>query len=152
MNSLIIIGAKYPIFAIIFIALAATALSEKTIRNRLVKLALLAIPIAFLIAFTGGQLFYNTRPFVVEHTEPLIAHVADNGFPSDHTLLAMVGAAVVFVYRRKLGVFLGILAVIVGVSRVFAKVHYPIDIVGSIVMAIAATCIAWTILRKFSKQ
>ena len=152
MDTLIVIGAKYLIFVIAFLAVIYTLLSEKTVRCSIIKLALLAFPIAFLVALVAGQLFYDTRPFVAEHVEPLIPHGADNGFPSDHTLFAMVAAATIFVYRRKLGVFLGILAVLVSVSRVFAKVHYPIDIMGSIVISVAATCIAWIILRKFFKK
>jgi membrane-associated phospholipid phosphatase len=61
----------------------------------------------------------------------------------------MVAAATIFVYRRKLGVFLGIVAVLVGVSRVFARLHYPVDIIGSMALAIAATGIAWIIVRRF---
>jgi len=152
MHTLIIIGAKYLIYIIAFVAVIATLLSEKTVRWNIIKLALLSFPIAYLLAFIAGHLFYDTRPFVVQHVEPLIPHGADNGFPSDHTLVAMVAATTIFVYRRKLGVFLGILAVLVGVSRVMAKVHYPIDIIGSIALAIASTCIAWIILRRFFRK
>ena len=152
MDTLIVIGAKYLIYVIAFLAVIATLLSVRAVRYNIIKLALLSFPIAFLVAVIAGHLFYDTRPFVVEHVKPLIPHEADNGFPSDHTLFAMVAAATIFVYRRKLGVFLGILAVLVGVSRVFAKVHYPLDIIGSIVIAIAATCIAWIILRKFFRK
>jgi undecaprenyl-diphosphatase len=60
----------------------------------------------------------------------------------------MVVAEIVFVYSRKLGVLLGILAVLVGVSRVMARVHYPLDIVGSIGIATAATCITYLILKR----
>jgi len=152
MDTLIGIGAKYLIYIIAFLAVITTLLSEKTMRNSIVKLALLSFPIAFLIAFIGGLLFYDTRPFVAEHIEPLIPHGADNGFPSDHTLFAMVTAATIFVYNRKLGMLLGILGVLIGVSRVMAEVHYPIDIVGSIAIAIAATCFAWIILKTLRKN
>jgi undecaprenyl-diphosphatase len=149
MDTLIVIGAKYLLFVVAFLAVTATFLSGKTVRCNIIRLALLSFPIAYLLAFIAGQLFYDTRPFVVEHVEPLIPHGADNGFPSDHTLFAMVAAATIFVYRRKLGVFLGIVAVLVGVSRVFARLHYPVDIIGSMALAIAATGIAWIIVRRF---
>lgn len=152
MDTLIVIGAKYLIFVVAFLAVTATLLSERAVRCNIIKLALLSFPIAFLVALVAGALFYDTRPFVVEHIEPLIPHAADNGFPSDHTLFAMVAAATVFVYSRKLGLLLGLLGIFIGVSRAMARVHYPIDIVGSIVIAIAATFIAWVLLVKVCKK
>lgn len=147
MDTLIVIGAKYVIIAVGLLALIATLLSGRIVRCNIIKLAFLSFPIAFLLSLIAGHLYYHTQPFVVEHIEPLIPHEADNGFPSDHTLFATVAATTLFVYRRKLGVFLGILAILIGVSRVVAKIHYPIDIIGSIMIAMAATVLAWIIIR-----
>lgn len=152
MDTLIVIGSKYVIIAVGLLAFIATLLSERTMRCNIIKLALLSFPMAFLLALIAGHLYYDTRPFVVEHIEPLIPHAANNGFPSDHTLYAMVAATTLFIHRRKLGVFLGILAILIGVSRVMANVHYPIDIVGSIMIAIAATGLAWIIIRKVCRR
>jgi undecaprenyl-diphosphatase len=146
-DTLIVVGAKYVIFIIAVLAIIATLFSERTVRCNIIKLALLSFPIAFLASVIAGHLFYDTRPFVAEQSKPLISHAADNGFPSDHTLYAMVAAATIFVYGRKLGLFLGILGVLVGVFRVMAKLHYPIDIAGSIAIAIVATSLAWLILK-----
>jgi membrane-associated phospholipid phosphatase len=64
----------------------------------------------------------------------------------------MVAAATVFVYRRNVGVLLAVLAILVGVSRVIVKVHHPVDIVTSIAIAIAATFLAWIIIKKIWKR
>jgi membrane-associated phospholipid phosphatase len=64
----------------------------------------------------------------------------------------MVAAAIIFVYSRKLGVLLVILGILISVSRVMAKVHYPIDIVGSIAIAISVTGFAWIILKTLRKN
>ena len=152
MDALVIFGSKYLILAVGFIAVVATLFSERTVRNNILKLAILSFAIAFLIAFIAGYLFYDSRPFVVENVKPLIPHEPDNGFPSDHTLAAMVAATTLFVYHRKLGVLLVALAILVGVSRILARVHYPIDIAGGSAIAIAATCISWTILRYLFKK
>lgn len=152
MDTLIVISAKYLIIAVGLLALIATLLSERTVRRNIIRLALLSFPIAFLLALLAGHLYYDTRPFVVEHIEPLIPHAADNGFPSDHTLYTMVAAITMFVHRRKLGVFLGILAILIGVSRVMADLHYPIDIAGSIMIAMVATGLAWIIIKKVFRK
>ena len=148
MDTLIVIGAKYTIIAVGLLAIIATLLSEKPTRWNIIKLALLSFPIAFLLALIAGCLYYDTRPFVVESIEPLIPHAADNGFPSNHTLYAMVAATTLYAHRRKLGIFLGILAILIGVSRIMADVHYPIDIIGAIIIAMAATGLAQVTITK----
>lgn len=152
MTTLITITAQYLIFAVILMAVIAAAFSSKELWWSIIKLTVLSFGLAFLLAYIAGLLYYDTRPFVVEHIEPLVPHVASNGFPSDHTLAAMVAAAVIFVYRRWWGILLGVLAILVGVARVYADLHYPVDIIGSIVIAVIATFIAWLILRKVDKK
>ncbi len=148
---LIAVTAQYLIIIAGLIAIVATMFSEKALRSNIVKLAILSFLIAFLIAFIAGIFYYDTRPFVIEHIEPLIPHKPDNGFPSDHTLAAMVIATTIFVYRRKLGILLGVLGILVGIVRIIAQLHYPIDIVGGIVIAIVATYCAWIILNKLDR-
>ena len=149
MDTLIIIGAKYLFIVVGLLAVIVTLLSKRTARSNIIKLAIFSFPIAFLLALLAGRLFYDTRPFVIENIEPLVPHEANNGFPSDHTLLAMVAASTIFIYRRKFGVFLGILAVLVGVFRMMAKLHYPLDIAASIMIAMATTCIVWMLLKRY---
>jgi undecaprenyl-diphosphatase len=64
----------------------------------------------------------------------------------------MVAAAVIFVYRRKVGILLGVLGILVGVARVMAYLHHPIDIVASILIAVIATFCAWLILKKSDRK
>jgi undecaprenyl-diphosphatase len=150
-DTLVVFCAKYLIFILASIFVIVTLLSSRPSRNGILKLAILAFPLAYIMALIASHLFYDTRPFVVEHVQPLIPHQPDNGFPSEHTLLGMVAASSVFVYHRKLGVLLAVLGILVGVSRVIAKVHHPVDIVASIAIALAATLLAWIVVRKICK-
>jgi undecaprenyl-diphosphatase len=150
MTSLIVFIGKYFIFIIGLVALGVTIISESTVRNKLVILTILSLLIAFGMASLAGFLYYDPRPFVVEHTTPLINHIADNGFPSDHTLYAMSASATIFVYKRKTGIFLAILSILGGAARVIAGVHHPIDIIGGTLIATSATFIAWIILKILS--
>lgn len=144
-------GAKYLILVVALASAVFTLLSQRMVRNNILKLAVLSFPIAFLVALIASHFYYDTRPFVAENVEPLIPHAADNGFPSDHTLYAMVAAAIVFAYNRTIGILLVILAILVGVSRVMARVHYPVDIVGSMATAVAATSVGWIILKRVAR-
>ena len=49
----------------------------------------MALVIMVVLIKVAAAIYTDPRPFVVDPSiEPLFAHPADNGFPSDHTALA----------------------------------------------------------------
>lgn len=134
-DMLVIFGAKYLIALSVLVFLLYVLYAPSVVRRRLFALAALALPLAYGVAKTVSLLYYNARPFVVENSTPLVAHMADNGFPSDHTLLATALASVVLVYSRPVGLLLWVFALCVGVSRVLADVHHVVDIAASAAIA-----------------
>lgn len=139
MRGFIIFTAEYLYLVILAIAGAAIILAKRDVKSGLIKLTAISLPFAFIVGRILNHLITSPRPFVVEQVNPLFSHSTDNGFPSDHTLLVMTVAAIIFVYNRKSGIILGILGLLVGGARILAKVHHPIDIVGSAIIAI--TCV-----------
>lgn len=137
-KELIIFSAQYLPFIIAAIAICFlfTLASEK--RKEIIKFFLFSAVIALLFEKVLNYFIYTPRPFVSEGVTPLFSHAANNGFPSEHTLFAMVIATVVFVYSKKLGLLLMLLALLVGITRVLAKVHHPVDIAGSIAIAVVS--------------
>jgi len=117
-------------------------------RNQTLLLALLTLPVAFIFGKVASLFIDNPRPFVVEGITPLIQHIADNGFPSDHTLLATTLACIVFVYNKPLGAILLGLSILVGVSRVLAGVHHYLDVSGSVLIAVFATYLATVVIQR----
>jgi undecaprenyl-diphosphatase len=99
--------------------------------------ALVICIVSYAIAKLLGHFYYDPRPFVVDGSIPLIPHAPDNGFPSDHTLLASALAAIVMCYRARAGYLLWLVALVIGAARVYAGVHHPIDILGSILIVLA---------------
>ena len=81
---------------------------------RSISAALLACAVGVI----GGVVYYEPRPFVVEHFRPLVPHAPDHGFPSDRALLVSAIAMIGTIWNRKLGVALWILAVLGAVGRV----------------------------------
>lgn len=141
MDTLIIIGAKYLWIASVAVALFAFYKSES--KTRFFKFGVLLLPLSYITGLIGRSLYYNPRPFVVDGVAPLIEHAADNGFPSDHTLLVATLAALVTVFDRKLGVVLWIIAAIVATSRVLAGVHHGVDVVASGAISIAVALVIY---------
>lgn len=91
-----------------------------------------------LFGFIGAHVYSHARPFIVTGIPPLFPHAADNGFPSDHTLLTAAIAAGLWKISKPLSVAAWAVALLVGIARVLAGVHWPIDIAGSIVFALLA--------------
>ena len=112
------------------------------------RMALFAVPaglLSYLLAFIGGYLFYDPRPFVVGHFTPLIQHAADNGFPSDHALFVASLAAVGMFWNKWLGVALWTIAIIIAIARVYIGLHHPIDVLGSFGVALLAVSV-WSLI------
>lgn len=149
MNLLIVLAAKY-LFLISILILAVYFLKTK-FKKQFAILTLTSFALSFVIAKSSSIFIKDPRPFMVENVKPLIAHTAGNGFPSDHTLLTMAIASIIFTYNKKLGIVLFIIALLVGIARVLAKVHHPVDIAGSIIIATVSTYIAYLVTKRYFK-
>ena len=77
------------------------------------------------------------RPFEKLGVEAGAAFLPNPGFPSDHALFAMfLTLAVWYATRSKgLAIIMLVLTVIMGVARVLALVHTPLDVVGGFLIA-----------------
>lgn len=117
-----------------------------------IKILAIAVPLVYILVMVSSHYIFDQRPFVVENIIPLIPHAADNGFPSDHTLISMMAAMTIFFFNKKSGLLLALLAIMVGISRVLVKLHHPLDILGSIAIASISFLIAWLILKKFNQK
>ena len=77
------------------------------------------------------------RPFEKLGIDPSASFLNNPGFPSDHVLFCMViTLAVLFGARsKKLAALLFALTVAVGIGRVLALVHTPLDVIGGLLIA-----------------
>ena len=154
MDFLIIIIAKYLYIVIAAITLVLGVYQPKKKRLHFFILLALAGGIAILLTKLAGMYLYDPRPFAFEHFTPLIPHTPDNGFPSDHTVFSFIFALGAYRLNRNAGGWLALLGLLVGLARVHAGLHSPIDIIGGIIIAafsflLAARCIMPLIEKKF---
>ena len=140
-NLIFVFGAKYLYLFVIAIAFIWFLMQPKPRKKEVLIIACICLPLVLVIFKIASHLYYNPRPFVIEHFKPLVYHHADNGFPSHHELLVSAISAMIFIFSRRTGFALWILALLVGFSRVYVGVHHMIDIVGSILISIGSVAL-----------
>ncbi len=84
--------------------------------------------------------YFHPRPFMDHLGRLLIPHAPESSFPSDHTtFMASIALTLLFLPQtRRLGDWLLLFAVIGGLARVYIGVHYPLDILGSLLVSLAS--------------
>ena len=103
-------------------------------------LAFYAVLLGLGISKLISLVYFHPRPFMDKLGTLLVHHGADSSFPSDHTtFMASIALTLLFLpSTRRLGDWLLLLAVIGGLARVYIGVHYPLDILGSLVVSLAS--------------
>ena len=147
-EALIIIGAKYLIAVSALALLAYWFVLPREKKKELAVLAAIALPLAYALARIAGLLYSHSQPFVEWGVEPLVPHEVDNAFPSDHMALAAAIATIAFFYNRWLGAGLGVVGLSIGLARMFAGLHYPVDVVVGVALGVAAACSVALVMRQ----
>ncbi len=89
------------------------------------------------------QLLYNKREILL-----LIEAQHDFSFPSGHTIASFEACSVLMLRNKKMGIPATILAVLVSFSRLYLYVHYPSDVIVSVILGTAFGFIAcWAVNR-----
>lgn len=83
------------------------------------------------------RFFYNRpRPFLALHFTPLIKQELTGSFPSGHMTFYFVLALSIFLLNKKWGWFFIVSVILMGLARIFVGVHWPLDIIGGILIAL----------------
>ena len=104
------------------------------------------LTIAFLILIPLGTVLKNE----IDRTRPssenlLVRSESDPSFPSGHAVIVSAGAAILLLRFNKgkqivFSIILGIEALLVSYSRIYVGVHYPLDVVGGILLGTGIAC------------
>ena len=151
MDTVIVFLASKLHVVIVITALVIFLFSSKYQRVRLAMTIVLAAPLSYVLGKVASMLYVTERPFAELGIMPLVSHIADNGFPSEHVLYAMTIAGVIFTVHKRWGIVLIVLASMVGIGRVLADVHNPIDIIGSVFIAVGTVYTAKYCLLTINK-
>jgi undecaprenyl-diphosphatase len=143
----------FPLFAALFAAKWLIAVAPITLallwmsgnmkdREAAVRAAL-AVAGALAVNGVIGLLWFHPRPFVTGIGHTFMHHAPDSSFPSDHaTIMLTVSLVLAFsqsAAARRIGAWLIPLSLVVAWSRVFLGVHYPMDMIGALLVS---ACVA----------
>ena len=108
---------------------------------------LLSLLLSWGIVSLLKMLVLHPRPFTtLEGVVPLVTALPLHSFPSAHAALTAATAAVVSRTHPWLGGALGIFALLVGLSRLYVGVHYPVDVLAGFIIGWAVVAIVHHLL------
>ena len=112
-----------------------------------------ALVIAIGISFAIGVIAPTERPFLIPLGNQLVEHRASPSFPSNHGLVMFTYAACMLSLRHwRHAICIGGAGLVVAWSRVYLGIHFPLDMVGALVIAIVATWTARVIDRRIGPE
>lgn len=102
--------------------------------------------ISYLLKIT----FALPRPFLrFPEITPLFLHGGFNSFPSGHATLFAALAVAMYLNHKKTGIFFILAAFLIGIARVIAGVHFPIDILaGWLLGTLVSVLVHHTLIKR----
>lgn len=106
---------------------------DNILKLKEIFLVSLSVFLAWVSSIFLKIIFHTSRPFIEFPNIVPFFRPTDYSFPSGHSAFFMAVSVAIFLYHKKMGYIFMIFAFLIGISRVIAGVHYPVDIVGGYV-------------------
>lgn len=126
---LFVLGALWVVLLIVY---------WKRLSRAFVLKGVAALVLTGVLALLLGHLIPDPRPYLAEHYTPLSRVASDNGFPSDHTLIAAFLSGLLWWVDRRWMVVSLVLTGLIGVGRLAIGAHHTLDVAGSLLIVLIA--------------
>jgi len=151
LDRLFFFGAEY----LIYFLIAEVAIFLLLRRDRLFE-KLIVIVGGVILAWGASQtiniFFPVARPFIeLLDIQPLFVHGGYDSFPSGHVTFAFALATGLSFYNKRLGALFFFGALLIGLSRVVAGVHWPLDILGGALVGVLVVMAVHFLFKKVRK-
>ena len=93
--------------------------------------------------FVINAVYFRPRPFENHEVSMLFYQPTDSSFPSNSAAATFAIAAAVWGVNRRVGSILFATATVYGFARIYAGVHYPLDIGASALIAVIVTSLVY---------
>lgn len=142
-DSLMVLAANYLIFLAI-ILIFAFALKQNIRNKKALLFTIFSMGVGFIILKLTSLIIFEPRPFLTYAIKPLLANPpTDGSFPSHHTLILSIITFSQASYKTRYTWLIFLALVLTGFARVFIGVHYPLDILGGLLIGALTVLISW---------
>lgn len=142
-TKLVVFCAQYLVFVMALAWLGAAFMARRQLTlDALVRIAVMVV-VALIAAKVLNHVVTDTRPYLIsaDHETALTTVSSDNGFPSDHALLAAAIAASLWWINRRLIWPFAVLTVFVMLGRLGIGAHHTLDVLGSVAIVVIVAAI-----------
>jgi len=150
LDALAIFFAKYFEYVLILCLFVFLIKNFKKYWPMVIRAFLAAILARFVIVAIVRYLLPRSRPFVDNHVNLLIPYNQyEASFPSGHAAFYFALSTVVYAYNKKAGSLFFLASFLITISRVFAGLHWPSDIIAGALIGIFSGWLISFFSRKF---
>jgi len=126
-DALVIFFAVYFPFVVGFLALIFLLFYKKW---KGIILVFFSSFLAYFLSVVLKFFFHTIRPYLALPNVHALFNESGYAFPSGHASFFMALAVSLFFYNKKVGYIFMLFALLIGLARIIAGVHFPVDILG----------------------
>lgn len=120
-------------------------------RRRAMGMAVVvAVCVSFLMTDVILKPMFDTvRPFEVMDVTTMVPAPDNASFPSGHTASSFAAATAIMLFDRRVGTVSLLYACLVGFSRMYLCMHWPVDVLGGALIGMACALLSvWFMYRR----
>jgi len=136
---LVVFTAIYFPFVVAFLAFLYLLFYRKSVKEFFI--VFVTAGAAGLISKLLKILIHTSRPTLVLQNISTLFTKTSYAFPSDHATFFMALALSMFFINKKAGYVFFIFALLIGIARIMAGVHFPVDILGGFILGGIVSCL-----------
>jgi len=150
-DSIVVFCAEYLPYILVLGFILLLVFSKKDKISKLKFLVFSAVSVftaRIVITEIIRYFYYIPRPFVNSNIVPLISHEATGSFPSGHAAFFFALAMSVYFHHKRWSILFFAGALLIGLARVIAGIHWPLDILAGAVIGVISS----VLVAKFFKK
>lgn len=141
-------------WAVLWLVIAIMCLAVKKYRKIGVSLAINIVIDTISCSLILKPIVQRLRPYTLNEYITLIVPPERDfySFPSGHSLFAFGAATIIFIYNKKLGICMYLLAAMIAFSRLYLYVHFPTDVMTGAAVGILLAILSYKLQQMFFSE